>query len=275
VRSFGIVKTAILAFGFLALAVSGAHAQQDPQGVALLKKVTDAYKTASSFSCLGQYENDLQTAHPVKLMGTFKILFVRPAEIRIDWSDTKMGGEVVTNSIFTQGSSILFYWGLLGKVAAQKDMEAALSTAAGISHGLSYFVPSLLRGSGRILDFTSLKAPGSAVVDGTNCLVLSGTTHFQGDLEIAVDSTTYAIHRYQATKVIKQKDIQRQIEKARKEAAKTDPALAAKLHDAPAVPDFTSVMVATYQNPIFGPALTADAFVYPVPTTAKKVDKLF
>jgi hypothetical protein len=216
----------------------------------------------------------METAMPVKLMGTFKILFVRPDEIRIDWTDTKMGGELITNSVFTQDKTIFFYWGLLNKWAPQKDMETALGTAAGISHGLSYAIPSLLRGKPGYLAFTSLKPPENAVVDGTNCLILAGTTRFGGDMEIAVDPGSYVIRQIKATKVIKHKEIQEQVEKARKEAAKSNPDLVSKLHDVPATPDFTSVEVTTYKDPVFGKELAAGDFVYPVPATTKKVDDI-
>jgi hypothetical protein len=273
-RFSGTLKSITLIFSLCLFVASPSRADNDPQAVALLHKVTDAYKNASSFSCEGQYENDLQTAAPVKLMGAFKILFVRPDEIRVDWTDTKMGGEVVINSVFTQDKTIFFYWGLLDKWAPQKDMESALGMAAGISHGISYAIPSLLRGKPGYLAFASLKPPENAVVDGANCVILAGATRFQGDMEIAIDPATYAIRRIKTTKVIRHKDIQEQIDKARKEAAKSNPDLASKLHDVPATPDFTSVQITTYKNPAFGKELTADAFVYPVPATTKKVDNV-
>jgi hypothetical protein len=270
----GMLKSTTLIFGLgLLLALPG-RADNDPQAQALLQKVTDAYKNASSFSCEGHYENDLQAAMPVKLMGTFKILYTRPDEIRIDWTDTKMGGELVTNSVFTQDKTIFFYWGLLNKWSAQKDMEMALGTAAGISHGISYAIPSLLRGKPGYLEFTSLKPPLNAVVDGTNCVILSGSTRFQGDMEIAIDPGSSAIRQIKATKVIRQKELQAQMEKARQEMAKTNPELAAKMAAPSAMPDFTSVEITTFQDPAFGKALVAGDFVYPVPPTTPRVDNI-
>lgn len=273
-RFSGTLKFILLISTFCLFLPNLSRADNDPQAVALLQKVKDAYKNASSFSCEGQYETDLQTSMPLKLIGTFKILFARPNEIRVDWTDTKMGGETVTSSVFTQDKTIFFYWSMLGKCAPAKDMETALGTSAGISHGISYAVPSLLRGKPGYLTFTSLKRPENAVVDGTNCLILAGTTPFQGEVEIAIDPGTDTIRRIKTTKVIKHNDIQAQIEKARKEAAKTNPDLASKLQDVPAMPDFTSVEVTTYKNPAFGKELKAGDFVYPVPATTQKVENI-
>jgi hypothetical protein len=96
----------------------------------------------------------------------------------------------------------------------------------------------------------------------------------QGEVEIAIDPGTDTIRRIKTTKVIKHNDIQAQIEKARKEAAKTNPDLASKLQDVPAMPDFTSVEVTTYKNPAFGKELKAGDFVYPVPATTQKVENI-
>ena len=269
-----MLKLMALIFGFCLCIPRVSLADTDPEALALLQKVTDAYKNASSFSCEGQYENDLQTARPVKLVGSFKIRFARPDKIRVDWTDTQMGGEVTTSSIFTRDKGIFFYWEMLGKWAPQKDMETALGTAAGISHGISYDIPSLLRGEVRHLTFTSLKTPEHAVVDGVKCLILSGATRSQGEMEIAIDPGSYAIRRIKSTKTIKTKEIQESIEKTRKEMAKSNPEMVSKLRDVPVRPDFVSVDVTTYKDPVFGKELAAEEFVYPVPATTEKVENI-
>jgi hypothetical protein len=273
-KFFGLSNGLLVLFSLHLVSATTARADNDPKAVALLQKVKDAYKSASYFSCEGHYEQNLETTLPVKLMGNFKMLFARPDEIRVDWTDTKMGGETVTNSVFTQDKTIFFYWGLLNKWAAQKDMETALGTAAGISHGISYAIPSLLRDKAGYLAFTSLKPPENAVVDGVNCVILAGTTRFQGEMELAIDPNSFAIRQIKITHLIRHKDIQDQIDKARKEAAKSHPELVSKLKDTPATPDFTAVEVTTYHDPVFGKELSAADFVYPVPATTPKVDNI-
>jgi hypothetical protein len=273
-RFSGWSTVLLVIFGLNLASAAKARADNDPKAMALLQKVKDAYKSASYFSCEGSYEQNLETASPVKLMGTFKMLFARPDEIRVDWTDTKMGGEIVTNSVFTQDKTIFFYWGLLNKWSAQKDMETALGTAAGISHGISYAIPSLLRDKAGYLTFTSLKPLENAVVDGVNCVILGGTTRFQGEMELAIDPTSFAIRQIKTTHVIKHKDLQNQIDKARKEAAKSNPELVSKLKDPPATPDFTAVQVTTYHDPVFGKELLAADFVYPVPAATPRVDNI-
>jgi hypothetical protein len=268
------LKLIALTVSFCAFITRLSLADNDPQALALLQKVTDAYKNASSFSCEGQYENAMQTARPLKLMGAFKIRFARPEKIRIDWTDTQMGGAVTTSSIFTQDKTIYFYWEMMGKWAPQKDIETALGGAAGISHGISYGIPSLLCGQKGYLNFASLKPLENAVVDGMKCLILSGTTRFQGEMEIAVDPDTYAIRRIKSTQTVKTKDLQQKVEKARKEAAKSNPEIGSRIPDVPVMPDFVSVNITTYKDPVFGKEPAAEDFVYPVPAAAKKVDDI-
>lgn len=267
-------KLTALIFGFCLCIPRLSLADKDPQALALLQKVTDAYKKASSFSCEGQYENDLQTARPLKLMGSFKIRFARPDKIRVDWTDTQMGGAVTTSSIFTQDKGIFFYWEMMGKWAPQKDMETALGTAAGISHGISYAIPSLLRGKEGYLTFSSLDPTKNAVVDGVNCVILSGATGQQGKMELAIDPDTYAIRQIKTTQVINTKALQKEVEKARKEAAKSDAEIATKLPNVPVMPEFVSVNITTYKDPVFGKPAAPEDFVYPVPATARKVDNI-
>ncbi|HEY8966636.1 MAG TPA: hypothetical protein VIM58_09340, partial [Candidatus Methylacidiphilales bacterium] len=118
----------------------------DPRAVDLLGKVKAAYSGASSFSADGEYTVELRTERPLKSKGTFKILYSRPDLFRFDWSETEMGGEVFTNSIFTRDKGLFFYWASMGKVAPQKSIEDAIGGAAGISHGTAYAIPSLLLG---------------------------------------------------------------------------------------------------------------------------------
>lgn len=245
------------------------------QAVALLQKVTDAYKNAPSFSCEGKYEDNLQTAQSVDLMGNFKILFSRPDYLRVDWTEVMTGGKVFTNSIFTKDNGLFFYWDRKAKWAPQKNMGYAMAINSGNSHRISYEIPSLLLGEGGY-NFVSLKPPTNAVVDGVHCVVLAGTTKFLGDMEIAVDPTSYAIHQIKTTTRIVPKEVALEIDNNRKEEAQTSPGSTAKLkHFAlPNGPVFTSVQVTTYKNPVFGKKLVAGDFVYPVPGTAKRVDNI-
>jgi hypothetical protein len=270
--SYALRKVALAAI--FVVPAGRADADVNAEAQALLQKVENAYKTAATFSVNGQYEDVMQTAMPVKLTGTFKILFSRPSLVRVDWTDTQFGGEVVTSSIFTQDNTIYLLMGQLQKWSAQKDMEMGLSTAAGISHGITYAIPSLLRGQAGYYAFTSLQPPMRGTLNGRDCVFLTGTRPTQGKVELAIDPDSDAILQEKTTQVIRTSDIAADIAKARADVAKTDPAQAAKLVAPPAMPDFTSVQTTTYTDPAFGVTLKPADFVYPVPDDAKKVDNI-
>jgi hypothetical protein len=269
--------TLLLALTYSAVLVvfaSIARADANAEGQALWQKVQNAYKMAATFSANGQYEDDLQTAAPMKLMGTFKMLYSRPGLIRVDWTDTEMGGEVVTSSVFTQDNTFYLLMGQLKKWSAQKDMEMGLSTAAGISHGISYAVPSLLRGQPGYFSFTSLQLPMRWTLNGRDCLLLTGMSKTQGKVELAIDPVSSAILQMKTTTVVSSAAIAADMAKAREELAKTDPAQAARMVAPPAMPDFSTVETVTFTDPTFGVILKPADFVYPVPDEAKKVDDL-
>jgi hypothetical protein len=249
----------------------GARADMDAGAAALLQKITGAYKNAPSFSSDGHYEVDMQTANPVKLMGTFKMLYARPDEIRVDWTDTKMGGEVITSSVFTRNKTLYFLFGAVNKVSPESSMDMALSTAAGVSHGISYGIPNLLLGKPGYYTFTSLQPLSHAAREGKDCLVLKGATKFQGDVTLTVDPATDVIYQIEQRQVIKSADMQRHMAEMRAKLAKTNPTLAAQMAMIPVQPDFTSVQTTTFHAPIFGKLLLAADFDYPVPGSVTKV----
>jgi hypothetical protein len=268
-----MVRAAALAAISLAL-IGSARADTNMEAQALWQKVQNAYKAAATFSATGQYEDDMVTTEPLKLSGTFKILYSRPAAIRVDWTDTQFGGEVVTSSVFTQDGTIFLLMGEMKKWAAQKDMERALSTAAGISHGVSFAIPSLLRGQLDYFAFTSLEPVLRLKVNGQDCRIITGLTAQQAKLELTINPATYAILQIKETQVIRNAEVAAEITKARESLAKTDPEQAAKLRAPPSMPDFTSVETMTFIDPTFGATLKPEDFVYPVPDDAKKVDNL-
>jgi len=264
-----------LALALALVSMAGmARAQVNGEAQALWQKVKTAYKNAATFSSDGQYEVDMQMAMPLKQNGTFKILFARPGSIRVDWTDTQFGGEVQTSSVFTQGNTVFLLMAVLGKWAPQKDMETALSTAAGISHGLSYAIPSLLRGEPGYFSFNSLQPPTHGMLNGRDYVLLTGQSPTQGKVELAIDPKSFAILQMKTTQVIRSADIAAQIATARHEEARKDPAQAARLVAPPAMPDFTSVQLTTYTNPTFGATLPPADFACPVPADAQKVDNL-
>jgi hypothetical protein len=254
--------------------IDSARADVNPEAKALWLKVQNAYATAASFSATGQYEDDMETTEPLKLSGTFKILYTRPDSIRVDWTDTQFGGEVMTSSVFTQDGKIFLLMGELKKWAPQKNMETALSTGAGISHGITYAIPSLLRGQAGYFTFASLEPVVKWKLNGRDCRIIAGVSPTQEKIELALDPVTYAILQIKETQVVRNADIAAQIAKARDAMAKTDPARAAKLIAPPVMPDFTSVQTTTFADPTFGATLKPEDFVYPVPEDAKKVDDL-
>jgi hypothetical protein len=250
------------------------RADPPPTAQALWQKVTDAYKNAATFSSEGQYEVDMQTATAFKQAGTFKILYARPGQIRVDWTDTQFGGDVVASSVFTQDNTIYFLMGITKKWSAQKDMEMALGTAAGVSHSISYAIPSLLRGGASYLSFTTLQPVTPGTVNGRDCLVLTGADRMQQQRVVSVDPVSDAILQIKTTQLIRTGDIAGEIAKAKADLAKTDPAAAAKMVAPPPMPDFTTVQTTTFTDPIFGANLKPADFVYPVPSDAVKVDNV-
>jgi hypothetical protein len=153
-------------------------------------------------------------------------------------------------------------------------MEMALSTAAGISHGISYAIPSLLRGEPGYIAFTSLKPVTGWTVNGRDCMVLSGMGQRHELISLAIEPRTCVILQMRTTEVIRNSEIAADVAKAREEAAKTDPAMAARLVAPPAMPDFTSIETVTFTDPSFTVSPKPEDFVYPVPADAKKVDNL-
>ncbi|MDR0532527.1 MAG: hypothetical protein LBH01_01075 [Verrucomicrobiales bacterium] len=245
---------------------------KDPQAAALLQKVKDAYRNASTFSADGEYLVELRTEYPHKMTGTFKIRFSRPEQIRVDWSETKSGGEVFVNSVFTRDQTIFFYWSEFGKWSPQKNMEYALGANAGISHGISYAIPSLLCGQSGYVEFNTLKPLAELAMDGKKYTVIAGTSRHQGDMELVVDPASLVIHQFKTTKLIRRTDVQ----KIAAEVEKDDPELAARLKNnpRPELPDFVAVNTLTFKDPVFGRELKAGDFDYPVPATARKVEDI-
>ena len=112
------------------------------------------------------------------------------------------------------------------------------------------------------------------MLNGKDFLVIKGTTKFQGDVMLTVDPSTDVIYQIEQHQLIKSGSMQTEMAKLRAKLAKTNPALAAKLHDMPVQPDFTTVQVTTFDTPAFGKTLVPADFVYPVPDTVTKVDNV-
>jgi len=245
-------------------------AEDDAAAKQIFDHVLQTYKTAKTFSCDGDYESDSTSIPPLNDKITFKIVFSRPGLFRMDWTETKMGGDVVTNSIFTRDGALYFYWPLMNKYAKQKSIPDIIGTNAGISRGLSYEIPSLLLGENGYFRFVSLKQEPDVTVEGAPHFSLAGKDGRGNSYEIAIDKVTYTIVQVKQVELIKGSTVA----DAKKEMAKTNPEIAKNMPDLPPMPDFTVTSTTTYRNISFGRDIPVAEFNYEVPPTAQFVDNL-
>jgi hypothetical protein len=166
------------------------RADEEMDSGTLLQKMRDAYKNAASFSGYGHYENDLVTVPPIKLTGTFQIMYKRPDLMRVDWTHMKADGEVVTSSIFSQDTTYNLYLSETGKWATSPHAEWVLAAGMGFSHGITGSVPELLLNWPLALVIISPQPPVHAMTNGVDCLVIKGPGTGDSLVEVTIDPAT-------------------------------------------------------------------------------------
>ena len=122
----------------------------------------------------------------------------------MDWTETKMGGEVETNVTFTRAGALYFYWPMMNKYARQKSISDIIGTnARNFERAFPIEIPSLLLGERGYFGFTSLKQGADVTVEGVSYFSLAGKDRQGDSYEMAIDKSTYAIVQVKEVQLVK------------------------------------------------------------------------
>ncbi|MEO6848594.1 MAG: M56 family metallopeptidase, partial [Chthoniobacterales bacterium] len=185
-----------------------------PEALALYDQVKAKYSSCSSFYCDGENKTTSTTLGgilPFKSETKFSIRFQRPALLRVDWVQPfPWPASLIAPancSLYTEGGKYFTVTSFQRSPREMKSLNDAMGTAAGISAGASYMIPSLLLGAPGYFKDAACKILPDAKVGSRECSVLKLVIAKRGeDYTIYIDKTTSGILRIEDIKILNGKE---------------------------------------------------------------------
>ncbi len=113
----------------------------------IVDKIRAAYLRCGSFSCKGELSRRIfQSPSPSKQIHV-RILFARPDALRIEWFELSLARRPKAHLIVAKNRTAYRFDPEEGRWQKEDSVHLALAADAGISAGISSFIPSLLLGS--------------------------------------------------------------------------------------------------------------------------------
>ena len=184
------MKSAFLSYFLLSLCfLASAFSEDSLDGEKIFEKVKEKYSNCKTFECSGTHEHKSPDLMSSGYTSSFLIRFSRPDKIRIDWEKgifSEQGGE----SIYTSDGKI---YSTDDTYSSFKTIEDAISTNAGVSNGISYFIPNLLLGKVGYLSYWTITREKDAAVDSKECYVIKIESKGYGIFTLNVNKADFSI----------------------------------------------------------------------------------
>lgn len=182
----------LISFPYLLIvlfSLSWVFSEDATDGEKIFEKVKEKYSTCKTFECSGTHEHKSQNLLSNDYTSRFLIRFSRPDKIRIDWEKGifhYLGGE----SIYTSDGKICSTDNIFSSF---KSVEDAIGTNAGVSNGISYFIPNLLLGKNGYLSYWTILREKDTTVDSKECYVIKIESKGFGIFTMNVNKEDFSI----------------------------------------------------------------------------------
>lgn len=249
------MKKFVLSFAMLCIGGGRMVAADLTDPVEILRHSQAAYRDCATCTVEGEHRSVFGPTGKQTQDKSINLLFSRPDHLfRFDWTQTDPQGQPSTQSIFTREGKTYFYWGALHRCESRRDLAEALGAYAGISSGLTSFLPQLLQGAAWPLTVKQPTLRPEETLDDHPCYVVAGTGRRGDDkLEIAVDKADFSVRRVKEHYTVKAVSHAQMVDQLKE----TNPALAAQLAAIPPSPDFDVDAVTEYTKTVFNVPVTA------------------
>ena len=237
------------------------------EGKRILERMYTMYSEAKSFSADAEYYSETSHKPPMTDKRTMSLIYKKPDHLKLSWTEIQMGGALIRNTIFTRDGELFFYWQLFNEYRKEESIFKSIGAAAGISRGLSMYLPSLLIGAKEYMELANVKTRDDKNINGIECYVVVGDKS-NGKYEYAISKDNYALIQIKEIQEVKSKDIGKMMSEARKEAPHID------IPDMPTMPDFTTRATTTFININIDLKINEKEFDEELPEGAKLVDQI-
>ena len=257
------MKKFVLSCAMLCMGTGHLFAADLTDPAEILQRCQAAYKNCATCKVEGDYRSVFGPAGKQTQDKGINLLFSRSDRLfRFDWTETDAQNTPSIQSIFTHEGQTHFYWGKLHRHVIRKDLSEALGAAAGISSGLTSFLPQLLQGEAWPLELKDSVLRPAETLDERPCYVVAGTGHHDGGkLEVAIDKTDFSIRRVKEHYTVKAVSHEQMVDRLKA----TNPDLAARLAAQPPSPDFDVDAVTEYTKTVFNAPIGAADCDFQVP----------
>ncbi len=169
--------------------LSWVFSEDSIDGEKIFEKVKEKYSSCKTFECSGTHKHKSLDLISNDYTSSFLIRFSRPDKVRIDWEKGifhNLGGE----SIYTSNGKI---YSTDDTYSSFKTIEDAISTNAGVSNGISYFIPNLLLGKVGYLNLWTILREKDTTVDSKECYVIKIESKGFGIFTLNVNKEDFSI----------------------------------------------------------------------------------
>ncbi|MES2309080.1 MAG: hypothetical protein V4507_09495 [Verrucomicrobiota bacterium] len=171
------------------LFIAAGFSEEELDGNAIFNRVKEKYSKCQTFEGIGTLERKSPDFTDGDYISNFLIRFSRPDKIRVDWEKGifhKQGKD----SIYTEDGKISSTGILFNRF---KSIEDAIGTDAGISGGISYFIPMLLLGKNGYLEHWAIVRKKDKVEAGKECYVIEVESKGYGIFTLDVSKNDFSI----------------------------------------------------------------------------------
>ena len=149
-----------------------------PAAPEILATMAASYAKCETYSDTGTATTTLTTSDGIhKSAKPFTTSFVRNGSFRFQFSESGAPNSLYV--VWTDGNSVLTWWGLNQKKTSESSLELALAGATGVSGGSAHTVPALLIpnqvGGREITDIRHPTRGADASIDDAQCFVIHGS----------------------------------------------------------------------------------------------------
>jgi hypothetical protein len=203
-----LLSTAVLTLGVgLNMAVAVDPPKTDaPDAKAILAKVAETYKLMPSYRSHGTMTTELEMAgQAVTEKGEFTMVLEKPDRYRVTWTKSNSLTPTAKQSgaVWHDGTDRNLYVDLGSKKGCvkQKDDQAALGSAMGLSSAVATSIPSLFfekleRQSSSATAIKDPKLEDAEKVDGVECYVVSGASRESKKETVWIAKDSHLIVKY-------------------------------------------------------------------------------
>jgi outer membrane lipoprotein-sorting protein len=192
-----ITAVVILMFSVMNTLYSGEMPAGD-----ILRKSAEKYKSLKTYSDTGSVRSEVvYNGSRISVDISFKILMKKPDLYLITWSQKSSMIPVPQKSaVWNDGQQAYLYISTMRAFSKLPNAKFGLASSAGISDGITNFIPSLFfeffyKSDSFIKKLKKPKVSGTEFLDGDECYVITASASFTKKITLWISKSTFLIRK--------------------------------------------------------------------------------